>query len=771
MPESSSLLVGLNDVQKSAVIHEGSPLLILAGAGSGKTRVLIHKIAYLIREKLVAPHHILAVTFTNKAAGEMKHRMERFLPSGSAAAVWQGLWMGTFHAIGLRIIRQHAPKLGYGGDVVVYDTHDQVEVVKTCLKTLGWDKKSISPSAVSHFINRVKCDAPDGAAPKDLASSYFEKQAIQVFALYQEHLQKNQALDFSDLLIKPLELFEKYPAIIAQYQSRLKYIFVDEYQDTNKAQYEFLKALGGGGAELTVVGDEDQSIYRFRGADIQNILQFKRDFPDATIIRLEQNYRSTKTILHAANNVVKHNEQRLGKNLWSDNADGEKIVVFTARDDREEANYVVDEIARLTSRVPLDQIAIFYRTNAQSRVFEEALRRANIPYRIYGGLNFFERKEIKDLIAYLRLLVNPKDSVSFKRIVNVPPRGIGATSVEALEALATQHGTPMFEVLSAHRHLLSPRARAPFERFLALYSRLYDAMRKTSLTDLVNIVMTETGYETMLKEEETYESKGRLENIDEFLNAIADYQSHTPTASLSGFLEQITLDTSRSDETTAEKPLTLMTLHLAKGLEFPFVFIVGLEENLLPHTRSLDNPDDIEEERRLIYVGMTRAMTRLTLSLAHRRYAHGREQMNLRSRFLDELPPEVIIERGAARFSQPTYDDNNDPFLHDDSENTHKSKTGYLSAKAWKPSAATRPAPTFITPKMAATPPSSRPSARPTPQASGLYRIGHLVRHPQFGRGVIRGLEGDAGNPKITILFENGQMKKLLGKYAQLEVL
>ena len=396
------LLEGLNDAQRQAVMHQGSPLLILAGAGSGKTRVLIHKIAHLIHCRNVSPHNILAVTFTNKAAGEMKARMGRLLALDDGQSLWRDLWMGTFHAIGLRIVRQHAPKLGYGGDIVVYDSNDQVDVIKSCLKTLGWDKKTISPSAIAGFINRVKCDAPKQADATSTGSTYFEKQALEVYALYQTHLKKNLALDFSDLLIKPLELFERHGNVLDQYQDRFRYIFVDEYQDTNSAQYQFLKAVAGKGAELCVVGDEDQSIYRFRGADIQNILQFKEDFPDATIIRLEQNYRSSQNILYAANAVVKNNLQRLGKTLWSENPSGEPIALYTAHDDRDEAAYVVRQIqARSRQRVPLDEIAIFYRTNAQSRVFEEECRRHNIPYRIYGGLNFFERREVKDIIAYV----------------------------------------------------------------------------------------------------------------------------------------------------------------------------------------------------------------------------------------------------------------------------------------------------------------------------------------------------------------------------------
>lgn len=589
-----------------------------------------------------------------------------------------------------------------------------------------------SPASVAGFINRQKCDFKNPSEREGQSFSYYEKQLFEIYTAYEAYLKQNQGMDFGDLLTKPLDLFKTRPHILAHYTQRLRYIFVDEYQDTNHVQYELLKMLAGPHQEFCVVGDEDQSIYRFRGADIDNILNFQKDFPSAKVIRLEQNYRSTQTILYAANEVVRHNTKRLGKNLWSDRGKGEPVTVFRAKDDREEAAYVIGEVMRLGTEpsladVPLDQIAIFYRTNAQSRVFEEECRRYNIPYRIYGGLKFFERKEIKDIVAYLRLLVNPHDSVSFKRIVNIPARGIGKTTLDRVQLAAIEKGLSMVDVIANHAgEVLNARARPLLTAFFGMVSKLKSKLDQIPLTDLVTLLLKETGYEQMLKDDPTREAGARLENIDEFLNAVAEYERRTDQGTLSQFLEQISLEASYTNDDKVRSPLQFMTLHLAKGLEFPYVFIVGLEENLLPHVRSLEAVDDLEEERRLLYVGMTRAMTRLTVSYAYKRYAHGREHWNIPSRFLEELPKDAIVAKGIGR--PPLSSQSND-------------NTDYSQVSEWEDI------------------------------ESNGYRVGNTVRHPEFGKGIIRQLEGDSENPKLTILFENGQMKKILGKYAQLEPL
>ncbi len=758
MSASETILAHLNASQREAVTYPGRHLLILAGAGSGKTRVLTHRIAHLVGEGRISPDSILAVTFTNKAAYEMRSRIARLLELRDDSSFWHTLWVGTFHAMGLRLLRAHNREAGLRSDFVVYDSDDQLSALKTCLKAKDLDDKQFSPSAVAAQINRLKCDAVSPVQFSNRPLSFFEKQVAELYAAYETTLSQNNAVDFGDLLARPLALFRTHPDILLQYQSRFRHIFIDEYQDTNRAQYELVRLLSAGeGVSLCVVGDEDQSIYRFRGADIDNILSFQKEFPNVNIVRLEQNYRSTETILRAANALVSHNMQRLGKTLWSENGAGDKVVLYRGDSDREEARFVVSELIRLKRDIPLDQVAVFYRTNAQSRVLEEELRHFRIPYRIYGGMRFFERREVKDILGYLRLLVNPHDSVSFKRVVNMPNRGLGKTSLDTLERFATANSLSLSQTAVEHgAALLRGKSLAALSGFLALCGRLQSEMERLPLLQFVEFVIRETGYRDMLRAERTPEAEARLENLDELLNAISEYVARGGTANLSDFLSEVSLEQSRDQNPSTEPPLQMMTLHLAKGLEFPYVFLVGLEENLLPHVHALDDPDNIEEERRLLYVGMTRAMRGLFLSYAGRRFAHGREAWNLPSRFLRELPEETLLKKGKEESEVKGRDEDFADFDWD----------AVTSHSNFIPTPTAPKNPLSLRPLSLALSHEGRGDKK-----AGVYRVGLGVRHPTFGRGVIRAVEGGSDDQKFTILFESGQIKKLLSKYANLELI
>ncbi len=720
----------LNPQQREAVLTVDGPLLLFAGAGSGKTRVLVHRIAHLIREKRVSPWNIFAVTFTNKAAGEMKERVAGLL--GQRA---DDTWISTFHSAGVRILRKHANRLDYGESFVIYDDGDQMTLIKECLEELKLNPKIFNPRAVESRIDAAKNELIEPADyPVD---DFFNEQVARVYELYAKKLKANNAVDFGDLLLLPVKLFEGHPEVLRAYRDRLHYLMVDEYQDTNRAQYRLIQLLAGERQNLCVVGDDDQSIYRWRGADVRNILDFEKDFPEATVIKLEQNYRSTKNILRAAGEVVRHIAHRKDKALWTENEAGERIVYYTGRTDKEEAAFVVQQIQRLRGAgdLRLADFAVFYRTNAQSRVFEDELRRQNIPYVIYGGTRFYDRMEIKDILSYLWVLANPADGLHLRRIINVPGRGIGKVTVEKLEQFAAQRGLSFFDALPlAGEAGVTGTTAKKILAFHQLLLNLQVLMKGERLSHFVQTLIERSGYLEELRAEDTLEAEGRIENLEELVNVVADYEAGTTEPSLQGFLDQVSLVSDIDKLDDKSQALPLMTLHLAKGLEFDVVFFVGMEEGLLPHIRSLDTPEEMDEERRLTYVGMTRARKRLFLCNAERRRVFGNEQFNLPSRFLEDVPPELL-----ERIEPPPSDWGRDDYRDDEED---------LPRATWL-----------------------KAPAKPKEDPSNPYKVGAKVRHPVFGVGTIQLCEGGADDRKVTVAFQSGDRKKLLAKFSNLTIL
>ncbi|HZW68487.1 MAG TPA: DNA helicase PcrA [Pseudogracilibacillus sp.] len=647
---TNRLLKNLNKEQQEAIKKTEGPLLIMAGAGSGKTRVLTHRIAYLIEEKFVNPYNILAITFTNKAAREMKDRVRQLIGPTS-----EGMWVSTFHSMCVRILRRDIELIGYNKNFTILDSSDQLTVVKQVLKDLNLDPKQYDNRTMLAHIGHYKNDLITPEKALELQGNIYEKVVAEVYEAYQKTLRQNHALDFDDLIMETIHLFQRVPEVLERYQHQFQYIHVDEYQDTNHAQYYLVNLLAKKYENICVVGDSDQSIYRWRGANIGNILSFEKDYKNADVIYLEQNYRSTKTILDAANHVINNNRGRKPKKLWTENEAGDKIKYFKADTERDEAFYVMNQINDfITARSykPSD-IAILYRTNAQSRVIEDTLRREHIDYTIIGGLKFYERKEIKDLIAYLRLVTNPDDDLSFERIVNEPRRGIGPTSVERLRAYASKAGISFFEAINEVEYSGVPkRAATALVGFQTDINNLIKQQAFLPLTELVDQVLEVTGYRHMLEQEQTIEAQTRLENIEEFLSVAQEFEeANEDTATLVDFLTDLALvaDIDSFDEEVieSEEQVTLMTLHSAKGLEFPVVFIIGMEENVFPHSRSLDDEEEMQEERRLAYVGITRAEEKLFLTSAMMRTLYGRTNYNSMSRFIEEIP-EDLLEINAA---------------------------------------------------------------------------------------------------------------------------
>lgn len=701
----SDLLSSLNPSQQEAVLHFEGPALVVAGAGSGKTRTVVHRIAYLLRERRVYPAEILAVTFTNKAAGEMKERLEKMV--GRPA---KDLWVSTFHAAAVRILRTYGEYVGLKPGFVIYDDDDQNALLKEILKELGLEAK---PGPFRAMIDRIKNrgdglveflrEAPDfiGGVPKDVAAEIYRK--------YQSGLRMQGAVDFNDLLLLTIELFEQHPEVLYKVQQRARFIHVDEYQDTNPVQYRLTRLLAGDKPNLMVVGDPDQSIYGFRNADINNILDFTKDYPNARVIRLEENYRSSSTILRVANAVIEKNALRLEKVLRPTKEGGEPVRLYRAPNAREEAAFVAREIARLGN---FQQIAVLYRTNAQSRLLEEHLRRANVPVRLVGAVGFFERREIKDLLAYGRVAINPADSINLRRIVNTPPRGIGATTVARLVEHAQKSGITVYEAFRFAEQVISRPQQV--QAFVRLLDELMEAAFETGPAAFFERVLDETGFREALKQEQDGEE--RLQNVEELLRAARDWEEEEG-GSLADFLDSVAL-TARAEEPQGEvstEAVTLMTLHNAKGLEFPTVFLVGLEENLLPHRNSLNRLEDLEEERRLFYVGITRAQERLYLSYAEERETYGKREFTRPSRFLEDIPQELLKEVGA-------FGDSEAPVL------SH-----------------------------------SRPEPRPKTQLSE-FKGGEKVKHPKFGSGTVVAAMGG----EVTVMFPGVGLKRLAVKFAGL---
>jgi len=678
--ERSPLLAGLNEPQRAAVVHYEGPLLILAGAGSGKTRVLTHRVAYLVRERHVRPENVLAITFTNKAANEMKERIEQLV-----GPIARTMWISTFHSMCARILRREAQRLGYKSTFSIYDEDDRRRLIKRCLAQLDLDPKRFAPEALARVISDAKNQLLDARAYRERVGDFFAQRAADVYELYEKSLMENNAMDFDDLLMKTVNLFELFPERLRHYQEAFRFILIDEYQDTNHAQYRLANLLAQAHRNLSVVGDDDQSIYSWRGADIRNILEFERDYPEATVIRLEQNYRSTQRILDAANAVVKHNRARKGKRLWTAAGEGALVKVVEVDDERAEAQFIASEVQKLlagevgegsapgnrpaatsgdrsdaSSEVYTpDQIAILYRTNAQSRVLEEEFGRYGIAYQVIGGPKFYERAEVRDVLAYLWVITNPDDEQRLLRIVNVPRRGIGAASLGRLQSEAATMGESLWETMKRAADLpgLTPGVTRALQQFVELIETLRALADGAKAAEVVRAVLDHSGYETQLREQRTLEAEGRLENLEEFLGVAQEYDRRAEEPSLQGFLEEVSLYTDQDAYREGNALITLMTLHNAKGLEFPVVFMTGMEEGVFPHQRSLDE-QNIEEERRLAYVGITRAMRRLYLVHARARNLWGSAMYGIPSRFLGELPAQHIekvrVGGGAATWAAPS---------------------------------------------------------------------------------------------------------------------
>jgi ATP-dependent DNA helicase UvrD/PcrA len=741
MPDSP-LLDGLNPAQFDAVLHRGGPLLVVAGAGSGKTRVLTHRIAHLIEEGM-SPFEILAITFTNKAAGEMKERV-----GGLVGPVSQKMWVSTFHSACVRILRRDVDRLGFPTRFSIYDQADAVRLVGYVIRDLNLDPKRFPPRSVHGAISAAKNDNIGAIAYAEGAEQIFERKISDIYFEYQKRLLTSGAMDFDDLLMRTVELFRTHPDVLEHWRRRFAHVLVDEYQDTNPVQNDLVLMLSQNHRQITVVGDSDQSIYRFRGADIRNILEFEDAFPDATVVVLEQNYRSTQSILDAANAVIAKNVGRKPKDLWTEQGAGEKIVRYHADDESDEAQYVANEIARLHDHEHMryDEMAVFYRANSQSRVLEEFLLRVGIPYKVVGGTRFYDRREIKDAIAYLRAIVNPTDEVSVKRVINTPKRGVGDSSIGKLDAWASATGESFDQaVLRFDEAGVSGRAATGIEKFLVLTTeiRALDADPAT----IIEEALDRSGYLEELQAERSVEAEGRLENLSELVGMAREYET------VDDFLEQISLVTDTDDTDDEESTVTLMTLHSAKGLEYPFVFIIGMEDGVFPHIRSLGEPHELEEERRLAYVGITRAMQRLHLTSAWSRMLHGTTQYNPPSRFLDEIPAELIDEVGGARRLRSRGE-----------RGSHGSRgsTTYGGDRRRIGGDANRDR--MVDQAIAA---GSGPTASGA-DTIGL-RIGDDVRHSQWGDGVIVDIEGSGDKAEASVHFPSVGEKRLLLSWAPLE--
>lgn len=740
--KSSELLGGLNPMQKEAVQYGDGSLLLLAGAGSGKTRTLISRVAWLIRERGVEPWRILAVTFTNRAAGEMKERLQKLLGKSEPP------WVATFHATCVRILRREIAALGYNSDFTIYDDQDQERLLRDILRELDVPERVLKPRSAAAGIDAAK---NRGLLPGELERrDYYGEWVGRVYERYQERLRQANAVDFGDLLLLTVKLFDQHPAVLDRWRQRFQYILVDEFQDTNLVQYRLVQQLASGHGNLCVVGDDDQSIYRWRGAEVGNILNFERDFPGSAVIRLEQNYRSTQTILEAAGEVVACNVGRKGKTLWTENPVGEKIVLEPLPDDLEEARFVAGEIARLRrAGRHLREIAVFYRTNAQSRPLEEALVRERLPYVMFGGIKFFSRLEVKDVLAYLRTLVNPADAISAKRIINSPARGIGAATVERITVFEAEAGGFLAAcALAVERGELKGAAANRVREFVAMMERFRQRLAQIPYPRLTAELIEESGYGPALRdtaqnaasEMDRQEARERLQNLEQLL---AGMEEHLGTeGTLHDFLEQVALVTDLDSYDGSLDRVTLMTLHAAKGLEFPVVFMTGMEEGLFPHERAGGGDEEVEEERRLCYVGMTRAMRKLYLTHARRRRIYGDYQFNPPSRFLGEIPHRLLACVEVPALQKPA--------MHNLASVFEQFAVSPFSEEEEGDSPFEEP-------------------VRIVPEAEEGVRPGVRVRHPRFGIGTVRRIEGNGDNQKVTVYFNAVGAKKLLLKFAGLE--
>lgn len=769
------ILKNLNDKQYEAVVNTEGPCLVIAGAGSGKTKVLTHKIAYLIGEKNALPWNILAITFTNKAANEMKERITNLV--GDVA---QDIWMGTFHSICVRILRKFIDRLGFDSSFIIFDTSDQRTLVKTCIKNIGLDDKMFTDRSVLSEISNAKNEMLEPEQYTVRANGDFRKEKIAlVYEMYQKRLRENNAIDFDDIINYTIKILMENPDILEYYSNKFQYVLVDEYQDTNKAQFTLVTMLASKNGNITVVGDNDQGIYSFRGADISNILNFERDFPGTKIIKLEQNYRCTGNILKAANSVIKNNEVKYKKQLWTENEVGNLPKVYSADNEYDEGTYIAQQIEHLRREeyYKYSDFAILYRMNTQSRAIEEILRRESIPYKIIGGLKFYERKEIKDIISYLRLIQNSFDNLSLKRIINEPKRGIGKTSLDKIEQMSDEIGISMYEIIKDSDQYGLNRVFLNSREFVNCIEELRAKKDDLKLSELIKETLKKTGYTKALENENTIEAENRIENLDEFLTVAIEFEEESAENHLSDFLEGITLSSDIDNMEETEETVTLMTLHSAKGLEFPVVFLVGMEEGIFPGYKSISEPQELEEERRLCYVGITRAKENLYLTCSKQRTIFGSTSCNPVSRFLKEIPSDLLdgYEEAFGDNSKETssnnsiFGDSKYSWTYGSKNNgnikTYKvdTKEPTIAASSTNTGFAFRSAESFLN--------SLNKKATGTNVDLSQYQVGVRIFHKKFGEGTISKVEPEGDDLKVDIQFDKVGHKRLMAKFANLEVI
>ena len=751
----NEILEGLNDKQYEAIINTEGPCLVIAGAGSGKTKVLTHKIAYLIKEKNVLPWNILAITFTNKAANEMKERIANLV--GDSA---KDIWMGTFHSICVRILRKFIDRIGFDSSFIIFDTTDQKNLVKRCLKELNIDEKVLSEKSCLYEISNAKNDMLEPDQYKAKVKGDFRRETIsKVYDLYQQKLMENNAIDFDDIINFTIKILLENVDVLEYYTNKFQYILVDEYQDTNKSQFTLITMLASKHGNITAVGDSDQGIYSFRGADITNILNFEKDFPGTKIIKLEQNYRCTKNILNVANEIIKNNEVKYEKKLWTENEKGELPKIYCSDNEYDEGRYIVEQIEHLKrqEKYKYSDFAVLYRMNTQSRAIEDILRREMVPYKIVGGLKFYERKEIKDIISYLRLIQNPSDNLSFNRIINEPKRGIGKTSIEAIEQLAMQNNTSMYEIIKNAQSYGLNRVHSNSREFVNCMEEFFNQKNNLKLSELIKKVLEDTGYLKALQVEETEESKNRIANLEEFFFFFIEFEEESAENTLSEFLEGITLSSDLDNMEEVEDSVTLMTLHSAKGLEFPVVFLVGMEEGVFPGFKSIGEDKEIEEERRLCYVGVTRAKERLFLTRSKQRTTYGSTTYNPPSRFLSEIPENMLDGYEEAMGKKSTQE--KEGFGDSGFTWSYGSKSNSNSSNNYT----FRTAESFL----------NSLNKKPEKQVVNFseYKAGAKVYHKKFGEGIINYVEPEGDDLKVDINFNKFGHKRLMAKFANLEIL
>ena len=767
------LLESLNDKQKEAVLATDGPCLVIAGAGSGKTKVLTHKIAYDI-ESGIKPWNILAITFTNKAANEMKERIEKLI--GDAA---KDLWMGTFHSICVRILRRYIDRIGYKTDFVIFDTSDQKTLIKECLKTLKVDDKIFTDRGVLSEISNGKNEMLEPKAYGVKYAGDFRKKTIaEIYELYQRRLRENNAIDFDDIINFTIKILSENPDVLDYYTEKFKYILVDEYQDTNKAQFTLVSLLASKYGNVTAVGDNDQGIYSFRGADISNILNFERDFPGTRIIKLEQNYRCTGNILKAANAVIKHNENKYDKKLWTENEEGHLPCIYCGEDEYDEGRYIVEQINHLKTEeyYKNSDFTILYRMNAQSRAIEDILMREGIPYKVIGGLKFYERKEIKDIIAYLRLIHNSADNLSLKRIINEPKRGIGKTSIEQIQEISDKTGNSMYEIIRNAQEYGLTRVFSNSRDFIEQIEYLKSKKDELKISDLIKETLNKTGYTKALENENSVEAETRIENLEEFLTVAIEFEEESADNTLAEFLENITLSSDIDGMEDQDNSITLMTLHSAKGLEFPVVFLVGMEEGIFPGYKTIGEPQALEEERRLFYVGITRAKQYLYLTCAKHRTIFGSTSYNQVSRFVKEIPEELlegyaeVVERKSVdkeEFKDYGYrwsygkGQTVKTFKMSEEDKSAVAKT--IGEQGTKSEYQYRTAESFLN--------SIKQNNQTNDVDLSKYQVGQRVYHKKFGEGTITKLEQEGNDVKVDLEFDKAGHKRLMAKFAGLEII